>query len=99
MAPDFLLASYLFKFPVSETVYLFGGWDGIQDLADFWAYYFPSQQWMCLSKNSDEEGGPTARSCHKMCLDLERKQIFILGRYLDSSMRTKDNLKVSTTIV
>ncbi|XP_064633309.1 muskelin-like [Lineus longissimus] len=78
---------------VTETVYLFGGWDGIQDLADFWAYHFPSQQWMCLSKNTDEEGGPSARSCHKMCLDLERKQIFILGRYLDSSMRTKDNLK------
>ena len=31
-----------------------------------------------------------------MCLDYEKKQIFTLGRYLDSSMRTVANLKVST---
>lgn len=30
-----------------------------------------------------------------MCLDYERKQIFILGRYLDASMRTAENLKVN----
>ncbi len=40
------------------------------------------------------QSGPTARSCHKMCLDHSRKQIFTLGRYLDSTMRTDDNLKV-----
>lgn len=42
------------------------------------------------------QGGPSARSCHKMCLDTERKQIFTLGRYLDSNNRTADNLKVRT---
>lgn len=44
------------------------------------------------------QGGPSARSCHKMCLDYERKQIFTLGRYLDSSMRTGDNLKVGNSV-
>lgn len=77
----------------TETLYLFGGWDGSQDLADLWAYHGPSSQWTCLSKNTEDEGGPSARSCHKMCIDHERKQIFTLGRYLDSSMRTPENLK------
>ncbi|XP_052287065.1 muskelin-like isoform X2 [Dreissena polymorpha] len=77
----------------SETLYLYGGWDGNQDLADLWAYHVPSKQWTCLCRNSAEEGGPSARSCHKMCLDYDRKQIFTLGRYLDSSMRTEGNLK------
>lgn len=30
-----------------------------------------------------------------MCLDPERRQIFTLGRYLDSTLRVPDNLKVS----
>ncbi|KAL3852859.1 hypothetical protein ACJMK2_016468 [Sinanodonta woodiana] len=77
----------------AETIYLYGGWDGHQDLADLWTYYIPSRQWTCVMKNTEEEGGPSARSCHKMCMDYERKQIFTLGRYLDSSMRTPENLK------
>ena len=27
-----------------QTVYLFGGWDGNQDLADFWSYHIPSNK-------------------------------------------------------
>ncbi|KAK7101686.1 muskelin-like [Littorina saxatilis] len=77
----------------SETIYLFGGWDGNVDLADFWAYHVPTHEWSCLSKNAEEDGGPSARSCHKMCLDPERKQIFALGRYLDPSMRSATILK------
>ena len=79
---------------VTEVIYQFGGWDGGQDLADLWAYSVPAEQWTCISKNTAEEGGPSARSCHKMCLDQDRKQIFTLGRYLDSTCRTPDNLKV-----
>ncbi|CAI9718917.1 muskelin-like isoform X1 [Octopus vulgaris] len=79
--------------PLTETMYLYGGWDGNQDLADLWAYHVPSQSWTCLSKDTEEEGGPSARSCHKICLDYERKQIFSLGRYLDSTLRSVENLK------
>lgn len=39
------------------------------------------------------QGGPSARSCHKMCLDHEGRQIFTLGRYLDNPLRNMDNLK------
>ena len=40
------------------------------------------------------QGGPSARSCHKMCLDVERQQLFTLGRYVDSAQRVPENLKV-----
>lgn len=77
----------------TETIYLFGGWDGNYDLADLWAYHVPSREWDCLSRNTSEEGGPSARSCHKVCLDPDRKQMFTLGRYLDPASRTSAMLK------
>lgn len=77
----------------TEMIYLFGGWDGNCDLADMWSYHVLSQEWICLSKNTHDDGGPSARSCHKMCLDLERKQIFFLGRYVDPSQRQSSVLK------
>lgn len=39
----------------SETVYLFGGWDGTQDLADFWAYSVKENQWACISRDTEKE--------------------------------------------
>ncbi|KAA8578095.1 hypothetical protein FQN60_006059, partial [Etheostoma spectabile] len=76
-----------------ETVYLFGGWDGTQDLADFWAYSVQENQWACISRDTEKESGPSARSCHKMCIDSQRRQIYTLGRYLDSSVRNSKSLK------
>ena len=29
---------------VDQTIYLFGGWDGNQDLADFWSYHIPTNR-------------------------------------------------------
>jgi len=78
---------------LTETIYLFGGWDGTQDLADFWSFHIPTQKWTLISSNTAEDGGPSARSCHKMTLDQERRQIFTLGRYVDSSTRTPEKLK------
>ncbi|RWS30108.1 muskelin-like protein [Leptotrombidium deliense] len=79
--------------PYSETVYLYGGWDGDKDLADLWCYSIQKGEWSCISKDTCAEGGPSARSCHKMCLDPQRKKIFLLGRYLDSAVRSLENLK------
>lgn len=39
------------------------------------------------------QNGPSARSCHKMCIDIQRRQIYTLGRYLDSSVRNSKSLK------
>lgn len=78
---------------ISETIYMFGGWDGNHDLADLWSYHIPSHTWSCISRDTEKDGGPSARSCHKMCMDYERKQIFTLGRYLDPKLRTASHLK------
>ena len=45
----------LFTLLSVETVYLFGGWDGEQDLADFWAYGAATGEWTCLFKNTADE--------------------------------------------
>ncbi|KAK2582051.1 hypothetical protein KPH14_002756 [Odynerus spinipes] len=77
----------------AEMLYLFGGWDGNQDLSDLWVYNIAVNKWTLICKDTESVGGPSARSCHKMCLDPERRQLFTLGRYLDTQYRTPENLK------
>lgn len=79
--------------PESNVLYLHGGWDGVQDLDDFWMFDLQSSVWTCISESTMLDGGPSPRSCHKMSLDHNRRQIFMLGRYLDSATRTKENVK------
>lgn len=78
---------------VADTLYLFGGWDGNEDLSDLWSYNLITSKWTLICKDTEEEGGPSARSCHKMCLDPERRQLFTLGRFLDTQFRIPENLK------
>lgn len=80
--------------PYTSTIYLFGGWDGNKDLNDLWSYDINTQIWTEICPDSACEGGPSPRSCHKMVLDTKRKQIFILGRYLDVQYRSTDTLQV-----
>ncbi len=77
----------------SKTVYLFGGWDGYRDLNDFWAYDIDEQRWACLSEDTAKEGGPCPRSCHKMCMDPVGKRIYVLGRFVESQLRTVKNMQ------
>ncbi|XP_046661321.1 muskelin isoform X2 [Homalodisca vitripennis] len=79
--------------PNTETIYLLGGWDGNQDLSDLWTYQVSRREWTLISRDTELQGGPSARSCHKMCLDPERRQIFTLGRYLDTQFRSPSNLR------
>ncbi|KAF9919128.1 Muskelin 1, intracellular mediator containing kelch motif [Lobosporangium transversale] len=73
-------------------VYLMGGWDGVRDLADFWAYHIPSQKWILISADCSLQGGPSARSCHKICFSPQQKAIFLLGKYVDPEVRSKVDL-------
>lgn len=76
-------------------MYLFGGWDGVNDMADFWAYSIPNRQWTELSydtsipdggADSIGEGGigigPSARSCGAATFDPRSGDIYFLGRYV-----------------
>ena len=67
--------------------YLFAGWDGSRDLCDLWQYSLMTSSWTLISGDTSTEGGPGPRSCHKMVLDSQYKQIFVLGRYLDRGLR------------
>ncbi|CBQ72425.1 related to Muskelin [Sporisorium reilianum SRZ2] len=63
--------------------YLFGGWDGRRDLSDLWAYHVSDNRWRLISADTQLQGGPSPRSCHKMCLDEKSGCIYLLGRYID----------------
>lgn len=75
-------------------MYLFGGWDGFEDLSDMWQYDIRSNVWSLIHDKAEKYGGPGPRSCHKMLFDSTNSQIFALGRYLDGSSRKKENLNV-----
>jgi len=70
-----------------QNIYMFGGWDGSRDLSDLWLYNIVSTKWTMLSADTAAEGGPGPRSCHKMVLDPQYRQIFVLGRYLERGLR------------
>lgn len=76
-----------------RLIYLYGGWDGYQDLSDLWAYNIELDEWTLLCDRSELMNGPTPRSCHKMIFDPVSENIFMLGRYLDNSIRTSDYIK------
>lgn len=71
----------------SQIIYLFGGWDGHRDLGDFWSYHILTNKWTLISANTEEDGGPSARSCHKMVFDSSGRYLFVLGRYIDRVAR------------
>jgi hypothetical protein len=70
--------------PGRGIIYIFGGWNGSHDLADFWAYSTSQQQWTTLSldTSAEDEGGPSARSCGAATFDSRTGDIYFLGRYI-----------------
>lgn len=76
-----------------RLVYLYGGWDGYRDLSDLWVFNIENNSWTLLFEQTELFNGPTPRSCHKMVYDSISGNIFMLGRYLDNSIRTTDYIK------
>lgn len=73
------------------SLYLFGGFNGQEELADFWRYDLPSEsrhdsdsqaRWNLISRDTRDHGGPSPRSCHGTCVDTETGDIYILGRFV-----------------
>ena len=62
------------------AVYLFGGWDGGKDLGDFWRYSIAENRWEQLSADTEADGGPDARSCHKVVLDVDKQVLYVFGK-------------------
>lgn len=38
--------------PVGEVLYLFGGWNGHEDLADLWAYNINTSAWSLICQDT-----------------------------------------------
>jgi len=65
-------------------IYMFGGWDGSKNLADFWEFDENLEEWTCISSDTSKDGGPSPRSCHKIAYDSINKQIYILGYFIET---------------
>ncbi|KAJ2948603.1 hypothetical protein O0L34_g7858 [Tuta absoluta] len=74
------------------TLYLFGGWNGTEDLDDLWSFDTVAERWTLLCRHSQQVGGPSPRSCHKMVLDPVHRRLYTLGRYLDNARRIPANM-------
>jgi hypothetical protein len=61
---------------------LFGGWDGSNEMGDFWEFDCGGELWSCISENTAMERGPGKRSCHKMAIDDSCENVFVFGRYI-----------------
>ena len=71
-----------------HTEFLFGGWDGSHDLADF--YHVPSRKWSLLSPVTEAEGGPMPRPVYR--------QIFVGSSSATSSaILRRQGLKVTAS--
>ena len=72
-------------------IYLYGGWDGVRSLDDFWVYVIADGQWHVVLR---DEGAvwPGRRSCHKMALDAKTGSIYMLGSLgvSDDDLREND---------
>ncbi|KAJ1653783.1 hypothetical protein IWQ61_006164 [Dispira simplex] len=74
-------------------IYLFGGWNGTHNLADFWRFDVQKNTWTLLSEDTVAQGGPRGRSCHTMCLCPKTQIIYISGRYVDPKDRDEGPLE------
>lgn len=69
-----------------HSLYLFGGWNGKEELCDFWRYNLESQNWHQLEDASTASAPgtcPDARSCHQMAVDPLKGDIYLIGRFVE----------------
>ncbi|KAJ2399233.1 hypothetical protein GGI23_002777, partial [Coemansia sp. RSA 2559] len=77
----------------ARIVYLYGGWDGANNLGDLWMLHIDTGKWICISTNTRDQGGPGPRSCHAMCFDAVQKCLYVMGKYVDHGYRGNTGLE------
>lgn len=70
-----------------DLLWLFGGWDGEQDLGDLWTFQPATNTWRCIQPDTRIHGGPSPRSCHKIAMDTAARKIYVLGRFVEPDQR------------
>lgn len=69
--------------PTAEMLYLFGGWDGNQDLSDLWVYNIPTNKWTLICKDTESVVSPQIQG------DIFNKESFYY-----SFLSTRQNYKM-----
>ncbi|KAJ2162293.1 hypothetical protein GGF46_000784 [Coemansia sp. RSA 552] len=77
----------------SRVAYLYGGWDGTNNLDDLWRLDMTTGKWLCISTSTRDQDGPGPRSCHTMCFDSVHKCIYVMGKYVDHEYRGTSGLE------
>ena len=67
--------------PHSKKLFLFGGWDGTREFADFWSFDCDTKRWTMISSDTSKECGPSPRSVHRCVIDVAGQSMYCLGRY------------------
>ncbi len=71
-------------------IYLFGGWDGANNLSDFWSYDIKMNKWKLISDKTEDKCGPSPRSCTRMVYNSKKNVIYIYGKYKDKNEISND---------
>lgn len=83
-------------------LYLYGGWNGTTELADLWRFDLHEQRWELLSTDTSADialgsdgariFGPDPRSCHQMAVDQDTGDIYMLGRFVDPQVASRQSM-------
>lgn len=78
-----------------RTLYLFGGFDGVQDLADLWACDLTTNAWRNLTppEGKGDSAWPAARSVFGMVFSEKRRGFYVLGRFSKAPLSEPEQLK------
>ncbi|OMH86417.1 Muskelin [Zancudomyces culisetae] len=74
---------------VRGKIYMYGGWDGKENMGDFWEFDIMEMQWRCLGIDN----APGKRSLHSMCFDSINNRLYVIGRYYDQEHRASTSLE------
>lgn len=74
--------------PYTETVFLFGGWDGNQDLSDLWAFHVPTRKWTLVTKDTEAEVS-SIFYCMKKDTSTEHNNLHLLRNLFSLFQRQK----------
>lgn len=72
-----------------DSLFLFLGYNGTEDLEDCWEYRIKYKSWHCISLKTSRQGGLTKRSCHQSTIHGDF--VYFLGRYSDSKSNSNSD--------
>ncbi|KAI8056701.1 hypothetical protein BDF22DRAFT_667533 [Syncephalis plumigaleata] len=66
-----------------RLIYLFGGWNGTENLNDLWYYNIEVGEWTLIHRHTSDYNGPPPSSCHQMSYDTIEEELYVFGRFVE----------------